>query len=145
MNITFTANKTGTRRFASLNPVVKRIWVAALRSGKYRQGQRGLKRTYGGVPYYCCLGVLVEEAKAHGIKVKEAGYGQDSVDALGFVKYRDIDGTMGSLTGVPPVNVCAWAGIQRDGFGSQISTLVDFNDHAVKDFYQIADWIEENL
>jgi len=33
---------------------VKAAWVAALRSGKYSQGQRHLE--YGGK--YCCLGVL---------------------------------------------------------------------------------------
>lgn len=39
-----------------LKPEVKSLWVAALRSGKYRQG-RGVLNSDG---KFCCLGVLCE-------------------------------------------------------------------------------------
>lgn len=41
----------------------RRMWVKALRSGKYAQGQGQLKTTDG----YCCLGVLCDLAVKHGI------------------------------------------------------------------------------
>lgn len=37
-----------------MNKLVKKLWVAALRSGKYKQGKGQLKTDRG----YCCLGVL---------------------------------------------------------------------------------------
>lgn len=41
---------------------VRRDWIDALRSGKYKQARHRLKRVdeYG-VARYCCLGVLAEE------------------------------------------------------------------------------------
>lgn len=44
----------------SLSPETKAAWVAALRSGKYPQGQDYLKHETDGVVKYCCLGVFVE-------------------------------------------------------------------------------------
>lgn len=41
--------------------LVKR-WIAALRSGNYKQGRQRLKRRDYGDDCYCCLGVLVEVA-----------------------------------------------------------------------------------
>jgi hypothetical protein len=40
-----------------MNQVIKKKWVKALRSGKYKQGSINLRNTKGG---YCCLGVLAE-------------------------------------------------------------------------------------
>ena len=37
-----------------MNKTIKRKWVKALRSGRYRQTQLTLKNRHG----YCCLGVL---------------------------------------------------------------------------------------
>jgi len=42
-----------------MQPEVKARWVAALRSGKYRQGKMALRQETG---KYCCLGVLYEQA-----------------------------------------------------------------------------------
>lgn len=40
---------------------LKRKWVEALRSGKYRQGRKQLRiRHPGGDDSYCCLGVLCD-------------------------------------------------------------------------------------
>lgn len=44
-----------------MNKNVMKKWVKALRSGKYKQGQRVLKQTNGeGKTSHCCLGVLCE-------------------------------------------------------------------------------------
>lgn len=44
-----------------MNEVIKKKWIKALRSGKYKQGIEGLKIDFepNGVRY-CCLGVLCE-------------------------------------------------------------------------------------
>jgi hypothetical protein len=46
---------------------VKRLWLKALRSGKYKQAQGMLKTTSGQDSRYCCLGVLCEVAVAQGV------------------------------------------------------------------------------
>lgn len=38
----------------------KAKWVAALRSGKFKQGQHTLKTETADKTYYCCLGVACE-------------------------------------------------------------------------------------
>lgn len=44
-----------------MNPEVKTKWLAALRSGNYKQGRMALKRGVGdGTADYCCLGVLCD-------------------------------------------------------------------------------------
>jgi len=59
-----------------MNKELRDEWVAALRSGKYEQGQDQLKTSAG---EYCCLGVLcevlgvdLERANVNGVKVGEA-------------------------------------------------------------------------
>jgi hypothetical protein len=54
-----------------------RAFIAALRSGNYRQGRRYLKTTYNydtteqsEVPLHCCLGVAVEQAIIDGCPVQ---------------------------------------------------------------------------
>lgn len=39
---------------------LKKKWVAALRSGDYKQGRNSLKQGKGDKATYCCLGVLCE-------------------------------------------------------------------------------------
>ena len=48
-----------------MNKRIKRLWIKALRSRKFRQGNGQLRR--GRIaPTYCCLGVLCEIAKEEG-------------------------------------------------------------------------------
>lgn len=42
-------------KYPKMDPGLKKRWVAALRSGKYRQTRRGQLKHKGA---YCCLGVL---------------------------------------------------------------------------------------
>ncbi len=46
----------------SMDPDVKRVWVKALRSGKYKQGQGTMCRLDSKGAYsFCCIGVLADE------------------------------------------------------------------------------------
>lgn len=42
-----------------MNARIKKLWVKALRSGKYKQGIGQLRRD-NGEPKFCCLGVLCD-------------------------------------------------------------------------------------
>lgn len=46
-----------------MNEEVKQVWLEALESGRYEQGQAELRQRNR----YCCLGVLCDIAKEHGI------------------------------------------------------------------------------
>lgn len=105
---------------------LKQAWLAALRSGKYRQGQGALKSVGGS---YCCLGVLCEVA---GLKEKQLSCGSA---AKAFIdKTGDYD-----VSYLP------------DGFAHEVdisatkqSALAEMNDDG-KTFEQIADYIEQNI
>lgn len=43
-----------------MNKRIKRLWIKALRSGKFKQGVGAMKETIGDDFQYCCLGVLEE-------------------------------------------------------------------------------------
>lgn len=43
-----------------MNPTVKAAWIAALRSGEYKQGYGKLRTNYSTEKEYCCLGVLCD-------------------------------------------------------------------------------------
>jgi len=48
-------------KFPKMNPKVRRAWVKALRSGKYKQGEEQLRNeNEDGDRMHCCLGVLCE-------------------------------------------------------------------------------------
>jgi hypothetical protein len=47
-----------------MNPEIKAKWVAALRSGEYKQGRSKLRDEHDN---YCCLGVLCDLAAKHGV------------------------------------------------------------------------------
>src|SRR6478752_3145258 len=52
----------------TMDKKLKAEWLAALRSGKYKQGQGGLHNPDGDT--YCCLGVLCDVARIKGIMVE---------------------------------------------------------------------------
>ena len=56
-----------------MNARVKRLWIKALRSGKYKQGRGMLRRGRGEKVTYCCLGVLCEVAKSEGVIARFKG------------------------------------------------------------------------
>lgn len=119
-------------------------WVAALRSGLYRQGQNVLRRKAidDGPDEYCCLGVACELAVAAGI-IPPAKEDTGVMISLGEVYlYGDSYSTR-----LPPT-VAEWLGL-RDCSGEfqpldgkrNSNTLASLNDDGV-DFEAIAAVVE---
>lgn len=116
-----------------MNADVKELWVNALRSGEYEQGEGNLRvRLDNGSYEFCCLGVLCDIYRK---ETGEGDWGQDNF-FLGESEYL-------------PIKVTSWAGLRdsnpvvrdSDDFNSE---LADLNDGGV-DFETIADYIEKQL
>lgn len=111
-----------------MNAKVKRMWVKALLSGRYKQGKGTLRRD----GRFCCLGVLCDlHAKATGGKWKK--------------EITDDYSYHGSSATLPQV-VAEWSGINDDDprlsrTGFRAAKLNDSG----KDFNYIADRIENYL
>lgn len=125
-----------------MHPDKKELWITALRSGEYRQGQSALhtKRYVGAevVTTFCCLGVLCDVARKNGLDLRVEGL--DSV--FGDVKY-------GENTAFLPVEVVGWAGLQASNphffeESGEYRSLAGLNDQGAT-FSQIADIIEERF
>lgn len=127
-----------------MNVDIARRWVAALRSGEYRQGRTQLTRLTFNGDLDCCLGVLCKIAVADGV------IDPKQVEALeGEVAYA-------GQAAVLPWVVMDWAGLRnargdvrplrsvRGFFAGNIYDLSSLNDHG-KDFDYIADVIEASL
>jgi len=54
-------------------------WIAALRSGEFKQGEHRLESIDNGNSSYCCLGVACVVAGRHGVHVEKYREGDDSV------------------------------------------------------------------
>ena len=120
-----------------MNKRLKKRWLEALRSGKYKQSRGQFKVTEeeharqvanyfdkkSAAPVgYCCLGVLCEISP----KLKKL-VGPDWEDEGRFDR-----------------DAAAYAGLSDD-LGYAQDTLIDLNDQHRKSFKQIANWIEKNL
>jgi hypothetical protein len=94
-------------------------WVAALRSGNFKQGKTYLNKDN----VFCCLGVLCEVA--HVPKTVSQSYIKYDGDAIALTKKL------------------------REQFNisyPQVDHLIGMNDNVPhKSFNEIADWIEANL
>lgn len=101
-----------------LNEVAKK-WVAALRSGKYKQGREFLRDRDD---RYCCLGVLCEIAVSDGV-ISPAGLDGECYSYAAFESFL-------------PIKVSEWAGVNN------ASMCVLWNDKHNKTFAEIADLIE---
>ena len=74
----------------------RKLWIAALRSGKYTQGKGSLcRRDDEGNEYHCCLGVLCEVAKikkvfkgkyvvTYGVQGQKTAAPKEAVDFVGL-------------------------------------------------------------
>lgn len=119
-----------------MNKKIKKLWLEALRSRKYKQGDGYLKDKDG---KFCCLGVLCDiYAEKMGLEWEM----DDSFDSA----YRFID-----QQAYLPKKVQEWAGLEHlggvvlgeDKDGDDVD-LTHLNDGGRK-FYQIARIIEEKL
>jgi hypothetical protein len=122
-----------------------KLWIDALRSGKFEQGQGNLASRDGEVVKYCCLGVACEVAVKDGLDL-EGRWGRpigneveewvktdhkfyDSEDLLLPPAVQDWLGIPGSTTVEVMLN-----GIEE--------SVIDLNDNMDRDFGQIADALE---
>lgn len=109
-----------------MNPEVKKKWVKALRSGKYKQCISNLHRSDS----FCCLGVLCDIS------------GLDDWSKGNYNEYCYLN-----KHDVLPKKVSQWAGLGRSrtvSINNGNDSLAGLNDRG-KTFKEIADIIEEQL
>lgn len=112
-----------------MNDLAKK-WVAALRSGEYKQAKKSLRTDEG----YCCLGVACEIAVKAGLPVTV-----HFIDKKGFCSY---DGGVGVL---PEGVMHALRFKSVDGYTEKLQkSLTTLNDIENLTFAEIADYIETN-
>lgn len=105
----------------TLNPEFKAKWVAALRSGEYKQGVCFLRNARN---EFCCLGIAVELMGLNWQSNLGDCYGHENSDLLG------------TLTASERESI----GLNDDAH----MALFRMNDNG-RSFSEIADWIEANL
>lgn len=130
-----------------MNQEVKAKWLAALRSGQYKQGPGYLRRN----DQFCCLGVLCDlfAKEGHGDWQEQPALAHDQ-----FFRFNARAGG-GSMFGLPGA-VQEWAGFEEGGSirvnvpekrdGAYIEALNDGADYVgLRSFSEIAAVIEEQL
>jgi hypothetical protein len=119
-----------------MDPEIKARWVAALRSGEYKQAVETLRRNGA----HCCLGVLCD------LFAKENGKPWRAKAMSEVGPYQSYTGGFADSK-MPGAVVCIWAGIDpydRVEIGDTRQPLYVHNDDG-RTFAEIADAIEEQL
>lgn len=118
-----------------MKPEIAKLWVEALRSGKYKQTKNKLATSEG----FCCLGVLCDVAVKNGLSME--------VEESGIIAGRRCTIYAGSGTYLPSV-VREWSGIKSSageyGPGYESRCLSDDNDRG-DTFEMIASTIEARV
>jgi hypothetical protein len=118
-----------------MNKAIKRAWIKALRSGKYKQGSNRLQTPDG---RFCCLGVLCEVYK------EQTGRGKWISDTTGqpVFKYRK-----NVAASVLPLHVMKWAELTDTDpiLSDDGQSAADLNDSGRFGFKRIATRIEKHL
>jgi hypothetical protein len=114
----------------------KDLWVKALRSGDYRQGQHQLRTQDD---RFCCLGVLCD------VFQKETGRGRWDGNHFELAE-------LGTSSAFPPDYMLAELGLGvledvllREGEVGWALFFATMNDYQGRSFSEIADYIEANL
>lgn len=105
-------------------------WIAALRSGKYKQGYKALKDDTGG---YCCLGVL-QHCLVGDVERTTASNIPKLYPSKVWLRERGITFNNQALAGAPNVD---------DGHGGLIA--VDVLNDLHTSFSKIADMLEKHV
>ncbi len=117
---------------------VKKLWVKALRSGKYKQAKKRLRQDRAGVVRMCCLGVLCEVFR----KTEKRG---QWIHGRGGWVFMVGDSAAKTVT---HGTVAEWAELPDDNPDVPVGTFSDslgaLNDQG-RDFSYIADRIEKHL
>lgn len=118
-----------------MDEIIKARWVAALRSGEYKQATKIMRNGDS----FCCLGVLCDlHSKETGTEWELEENWIERFDVYPKLQY------MGQWNFLPE-EVIQWAGLdKRNPFIRIKTTATIFNDAGVI-FEKIADMIEENL
>ena len=110
-----------------MNNLIKRLWLKALRSGKYEQGQGTLYEE----DKYCCLGVIAQELDLLVPHVTGDRHWAHCLSASGKTSTH---------TGTLPLSILDEIGLENE----MHQQLVQMNDDG-SSFETIADFIEEKL
>lgn len=102
--------------YTKLDPEFKKVWLEALRSGKYKQARQTLRLVRNSRPLYCCIGVA-------GVKMKLMR------EVARFSASHATD------------HISMKMGLDM----ATAAHLVRMNDTEQLSFTEIADWIEANL
>lgn len=131
----------------TLNSEVKKLWVEALRSGKYNQSQNQLRTDAG----FCCLGVLCHlglEAGVNGEWEKRYASGSDSLE-LSIILHSKF--LFSGARYNPPEEVSKWAFGLKDIKEEEAKEILDWynklsklNDVGQK-FITISEYIETQM
>lgn len=118
-----------------MNGKVKKKWIRALRSGRFKQAHDSLRTEDG----FCCLGVLCDLYRQE----TKRGEWRDDIEN-GFVFHPSARAKSADTT-LPP-SVMRWAGLREDDprVGDSDSHLSGVNDSG-RTFAQIAAMIQADL
>lgn len=125
-----------------MDPQIKAQWLAALRSGEYRQGKRVLHNVDENT--FCCLGVLCDLAVRAGV-VSE-GRHKYNLRVAADIEVYGSDGDCRSQGGVTlPDEVQEWAGLDSDNpWVGDSGVLAELNDMG-RSFEELANLIDRDL
>lgn len=124
---------------------IKAEWVAALRSGEYKQGAGQLAYVSpNGNASYCCLGVLCDLLAQQGRISQRTRIHDEGGGSVYFKSHGEED----EDTGVLPKGVAKLVGLGVDNpavlYGGTLTDLASLNDGGAS-FKEIADLIEREL
>lgn len=112
-----------------MDPEIKAKWIAALRSGKYKQGQNAMRIVAPDGDCFCCLGVLCDVIDPN------AWNAESFAGLAGRLRGWAFDGIR-AYTAIPPNKVL-------ESYASW--KLSDLNDQQKFTFAEIADYIDATL
>lgn len=127
-----------------MNPEIKKKWIAALRTGEYKQGKGVLRDRDDN---FCCLGVLCDiykddvggvEWKYRPINPLTADFSKDGYQLM------DFSGAYIGFSHLPFV-VRKWADIDSDGGEYDNKNNLSNDNDRGQSFLQIADIIEKKF
>lgn len=125
-----------------MKPVIKKVWIEALRSGKYAQTTGGLCKSENRKKSFCCLGVLTD---LYFKRIKGSGkWVKSKKSSIGM--YNDFyRGGQEKGGAVLSDRVKKWSGLKNSNPDIENTNATELNDILKLSFSEIADKIEKYL